>query len=92
MKKFGKFNTSLLEFNKINENIEKYSVMRTVLAIERADVCLLMIDANDEKVADALKLEPRKEIRQKYGVAGDDFLINTGGKIDSFKKADSIFA
>lgn len=33
--------------SKVNENIEKYSGMRTVTAIERADVCLLLIDAND---------------------------------------------
>ena len=33
--------------SKIKENIEKYSIMRTLLAIERADVCLMMIDAND---------------------------------------------
>ena len=33
--------------NKINESIEKFSVQRTLLAIERADVCLMMIDAND---------------------------------------------
>jgi GTP-binding protein len=31
--------------NKINENIEKYSVIRTHLAIERSDVCLVLIDA-----------------------------------------------
>lgn len=31
--------------NKVEERIEKFSVMRTSLAIERADVCLLMIDA-----------------------------------------------
>ena len=31
--------------SKVNETIEKYSVIRTNLAIERADVCLLMIDA-----------------------------------------------
>ncbi|MCI9016879.1 MAG: ribosome biogenesis GTPase Der [Clostridia bacterium] len=31
--------------NKIYESIEKFSVMRTLLAIKRADVCLLMIDA-----------------------------------------------
>lgn len=30
---------------KVNESIEKFSVMRTLLAIERADVCLLLIDA-----------------------------------------------
>ena len=29
------------------ENIEKYSVLRTSLAVERADVCILMIDANE---------------------------------------------
>lgn len=33
--------------SKVNEKIEKYSVQRTLLAIERADVCLLMIDANE---------------------------------------------
>ncbi len=33
--------------NKINERIEKYSVIRSLLAIERADVCLMMIDANE---------------------------------------------
>ena len=30
---------------KVKENIEKYSVMRSNLAIERADVCIMMIDA-----------------------------------------------
>ena len=33
--------------NKVNERIEKYSVIRSMLAIERADVCLMMIDANE---------------------------------------------
>lgn len=33
--------------SKVNESIEKYSVMRSLLAVERADVCLMMIDAND---------------------------------------------
>lgn len=33
--------------SKVNENIEKYSGMRTITAIERADVCLLLIDANE---------------------------------------------
>jgi len=31
--------------SKIKESIEKFSIMRTLLAIERADVCLLLIDA-----------------------------------------------
>lgn len=33
--------------SKVNERIEKFSVMRTSLAIERSDVCLLMIDATE---------------------------------------------
>ena len=33
--------------SKVDERIEKFSVMRAQLAIERADVCLIMIDARD---------------------------------------------
>ena len=42
---------------KINDKIEKYSVLRAHMAVERADVCLIMIDASegiteqDEKIA-----------------------------------------
>ena len=32
---------------KVNESIEKFSVMRTLLAIERSDVCLVLIDATE---------------------------------------------
>lgn len=43
--------------SKVNENIERYSVIRAIAAIERSDVCLLMIDAvegvteQDKKIA-----------------------------------------
>lgn len=33
--------------SKVNEDIERYSVVRAVAAIERCDVCLLMIDAEE---------------------------------------------
>ncbi len=33
--------------SKIKESIEKFSIMRTLLAIERSDICLMMIDANE---------------------------------------------
>ena len=33
--------------SKVKEEIERYSVVRTYAAIERADVCILMIDANE---------------------------------------------
>lgn len=45
--------------SKVNENIERYSVIRAIAAIERCDVCLLMIDAaegiteQDKKIAGA---------------------------------------
>jgi GTP-binding protein len=33
--------------SKVEDRVEKFSVIRANMAIERADVCLLMIDAND---------------------------------------------
>ena len=33
--------------SKVTESIEKFSIMRTLFAIERADVCLMLIDANE---------------------------------------------
>ena len=33
--------------NKIKEEIERYSIIRAVTAVERADVCLIMIDATE---------------------------------------------
>lgn len=33
--------------NKVNEDLEFYSVMRAIRAIEHSDVCILMIDANN---------------------------------------------
>ncbi len=49
--KFGKYvfidTAGIRRKSKVNESIEKFSVMRTLLAIERADVCLMMIDATE---------------------------------------------
>ncbi len=48
---FGKYvfidTAGIRRKSKVNEAIEKFSVMRTLLAIERADVCLMMIDAEE---------------------------------------------
>lgn len=48
---FGKYvfidTAGIRRKSKVDEQIEKYSVMRSLLAVERADVCLLMIDANE---------------------------------------------
>ena len=58
---YGKFTfidtAGIRRQSKINDKIEKYSVLRAHMAVERADVCLLMIDATegiteqDEKIA-----------------------------------------
>ena len=48
---FGKYifidTAGIRKHSKVNESIEKFSVMRTLLAIERADVCLVLIDATE---------------------------------------------
>ena len=48
---FGKYvfidTAGIRKKSKVSENLEKYSVMRSLLAVERADVCVLMIDANE---------------------------------------------
>ena len=48
---FGKYvfidRAGISRKSKVNESIEKFSVMRTLLAIQRADVCLMMIDATE---------------------------------------------
>ena len=48
---FGVFNfidtAGIRRQSKVEDRIEKYSVLRAKMAVERADVCLLMIDAKD---------------------------------------------
>ena len=47
----GKYNfidtAGIRKKNKVSESIEKFSIMRSLLAIERADVCLMLIDAQE---------------------------------------------
>ena len=66
---FGKFNftdtAGLRRKSKVEEKIEKYSVLRAQMAIERSDVCVIMLDGvdgfteQDSKVA-GLALEQGK--------------------------------
>lgn len=46
---------------------------------------LLVMGADDDKVKEASNPEIRNSIREKYGIAADDFVIMTGGKIDPWK-------
>ncbi len=57
-----------------------------VYKLAKEKVELLVMGADDEKVAEAKKSEVRKRIREKHNIGYDDFLIVTGGKIDNAKK------
>lgn len=58
---FGRFNfidtAGIRRKSKVNDKIEKYSVLRAQMAVERADVCIILIDGSegiteqDEKIA-----------------------------------------
>jgi len=58
---FGKYNfidtAGIRRQSKVEDRVEKFSVLRAKMAVERADVCILVIDANegiteqDEKIA-----------------------------------------
>lgn len=51
-----------------------------------ADKCeLLVMGADDEQVECARNEQEIKDIRRKYHIVADDFLVMTGGKIDSHK-------
>ncbi len=57
---FGKYvfidTAGIRRKSKVNDNIEKYSVMRSLLAVERADVCILMLDAKEGVIAQDAKI------------------------------------
>ena len=57
---FGKYvlidTAGIRRKSKVNDNLEKYSVMRSILAIERADVCILMLDAKEGVSAQDAKI------------------------------------
>ncbi len=46
---------------------------------------LLLLGADDDAVETACEQSRKQKIREKYGIATDDFLIMTGGKIDKWK-------
>ena len=51
------------------------------------DKCeLLVMGADDDKISEAEREHAREKIREKYKIKEDDFLIMTGGKIDTAKK------
>jgi len=68
--------------DKVREDLEFYSVMRTVRAIEESDVCIVMIDATQGLTAQDIKIYHLAE-RNKKGIV---FLVNKWDLIESDKK------
>ncbi|MCQ2450423.1 MAG: ribosome biogenesis GTPase Der [Clostridia bacterium] len=91
--KFGSFNfidtAGLRRQSKVDDKIEKYSVLRAKMAIERADVCVIMIDGTDgfteqdSKVA-GLALEQGKGCI--IAVNKWDIVEKDGQTMDSYRK------
>lgn len=92
--KFGKFNftdtAGLRRSSRVEEKIEKYSVLRAKMAIERSDVCVIMIDGvdgfteQDSKVA-GLALEQGKACI--IAVNKWDIVEKDGRTMDSYRKS-----
>ena len=91
--KFGKFNfidtAGLRRNSRVEDKIEKYSVIRAKMAIERSDVCVIMIDGNDgfteqdSKVA-GLALEEGKACI--IAVNKWDIVEKDGQTMDNYRK------
>lgn len=60
--------------------------LKKVYGVPQNKIELLVMGADDQKVYMASQPYVRKEIRHKYGVSDDDFLVMTGGKIDMAKQ------
>ncbi len=91
--KFGKFNftdtAGLRRKSKVEDKLEKYSVLRAKMAIERSDVCVIMLDGvdgfteQDSKVA-GLALEQGKACI--IAVNKWDIVEKDGSTMDSYRK------
>ncbi len=91
--KHGRFNfidtAGLRRKSRVDDQIEKYSVLRAKMAIERADVCIIMIDGTDgfteqdSKVA-GLALEQGKACI--IAVNKWDIVDKDGSTMDSYRK------
>lgn len=56
--------------------------LHDIYGVPEEKIKLLVMGADDENMYLGQKEEKRAEIRAKYGISDDDFLIVTGGKID----------
>lgn len=59
--------------------------LKNVYGLPEEKCELLVMGADDEKAEAAKNPKVRENIRSRYGIEKDDFLIMTGGKIDQWK-------
>lgn len=60
--------------------------LNRMYAIPKEKIELLVMGADDDEVAKAIKSETKIRFRNYYGISQDDYLIITGGKIDLYKR------
>lgn len=60
--------------------------LNKIYKVPKEKIELLVMGADDEKVEEAKNENIKREIREKYKIKNDDFLIITGGKIDNAKR------
>ena len=89
----GKYNfidtAGIRRKSKVNENIEKYSVMRSLLAIERSDVSLMLIDATEGVTDQDTKIAGEAHEAGKgviIVVNKWDEIEKTNGTLEKYKK------
>lgn len=79
---------------RINPYVEKFygvlparvDFLENIYGLPQKKCELLLMGADDEKVLEAQDPKERMNIRMKYGIDDNDFLLITGGKIDMWKK------
>ena len=90
---YGKYNiidtAGLRKKSRIDSGIEKYSMIRALAAIERADVCVIMIDAldgvteQDTKVAGYAHNEGKASI---FAINKWDLVVKQTGTLEDYEK------
>ncbi|MGM9801097.1 MAG: glycosyltransferase family 4 protein [Candidatus Limisoma sp.] len=60
--------------------------LHDVYGIDKSKIRLLVMGADDEHLHLDRKVEIRRAIRKQYGIADDEFLVVTGGRIDLEKR------
>ena len=60
--------------------------LNEIYKIPKEKIELLVMGADDEKVENTISLKLGEEVRTRYGITDEEFLIVTGGKIDNAKR------